>query len=72
MVAKLLTRSEVAEILRCSTRRIPRTIPRVKYGRSVLFEPSDLREWIERHRVDESEPRTITTKGYVDNYFSNC
>jgi len=70
VVAKLLTKAEVADILRCSTRRIPRTIPRVKYGRSVLFEPSDLREWIERHRVDESEPRTITTKGYVGNHFS--
>ena len=70
MVAKLLTKAEVADILRCSTRRVPSDIPRVRFGRKVLFEPSDLREWIEQHRSEDSEPRTITTKGYVGNHFS--
>lgn len=69
MLTKLLTKAEVAEILRCSVRRVPSTIPRIKYGRAVLFEPSDLREWIEQHRSDNVPERVVQSKGYVGNYF---
>lgn len=66
----LLTREQVAAELQVSVRRIPPEIPRVRWGRSVRFERSDIVTWIRQHRVDESGTHRVTVKAYVGDHFS--
>lgn len=42
----LLTREETAKILRCDAKRIPHKIPHLRCGRSILYEQSDVFEFI--------------------------
>lgn len=44
-----LTRSEVANILRCEEKRIPRDIPRCKRGKDYLFSSFDVKNWVKSH-----------------------
>lgn len=42
----LLTRKEVAEMLRCEEKKVPRPIPRIRSGRNWLFELADVEAFI--------------------------
>lgn len=42
----LLTQEEVANFLRCDTKHIPRQIPRFRSGGKVLFQQSDVNNFI--------------------------
>lgn len=42
-----LTRSEVAEMLRCDEKKIPRPIPRMRVGRQYLFDQDDVKAFLD-------------------------
>lgn len=45
-----LTRPEVASMLRCEEKRIPRDIPRCKRGKEYLFSSEDVKNWVKSHK----------------------
>lgn len=42
-----LTRAEVAEMLRCDEKKIPRPIPRMRVGRQYLFDQDDVKAFLD-------------------------
>lgn len=43
----LLTRSEVAKMLRCDEKKIPRAIPRMRVSSNYLFDKNDVKAFLE-------------------------
>lgn len=43
----LLTRSEVAKMLRCPENKIPRPIPRMRVGSQYLFDQDDIKAFLD-------------------------
>ena len=55
---ELLTRKEAAEFLRCSVSYIDncaKDLPRIRYGRKVLFSKSTLQRWLMAHEDKPDE-----------------
>lgn len=46
----LLKREEVANILRCEPKSIPRVIPNIRVGRNWLYEEKDVYDFIESRK----------------------
>ena len=56
---ELLTRKEAAEFLRCSVSYIDncaKDLPRIRYGRKVLFSKATLQKWLLAH---EDKPEKL-------------
>lgn len=47
---KNMTKQEVADYLRCTTTSIPKEIPRIRWGNSILFKMSDIQKFIDNHK----------------------
>lgn len=55
---ELLTRQEAAEFLHCSVSYIDncaKDLPRVRYGRKVLFNKATLRNWLLAHEDNDGQ-----------------
>ena len=55
---ELLTRKEAAEFLRCSVSYIDncaKDLPRIRYGRKVLFSKATLQKWLSAHEDKPAE-----------------
>lgn len=66
-IQKFLTASEVAELTTLSLYTIrtlccQRRIPFIKVGRRVIFDPVEVKEWVEKYKVKEEE-RKKSNKG---------
>lgn len=62
---------EVAPVIRKSVNGVykmveKRLIPHIRMGRKILFDPAEIRRWLEGLTVRPVEPRSVTVDGHQE------